>query len=143
MRPTPSSVFSMQYRAGKRRQGAAVTELAITLPLVVLIVMGTIETCSMIFLRQALRIAAYEGARVTLVPDAEMQNVQAACDQILNARRVQGAVVTVTPADFGQRPYGTVVNVSVTASCEENSLFVPWIFSGQSLTSELSMMIER
>ncbi len=125
------------------RSGAAVTELAITIPLIALVVMSTIETCSMLFLKQALRIAAYEGARVSLVPGAELVNVEAGCNEILAARKVKNATITVTPSNFNQQPYGTVVNVRVSADCASNSLFVPWIFTGRSITSELNMMIER
>lgn len=125
------------------RAGAAVTELAITIPVIALVVMSTIETCSMLFLKQALRISAYEGARVALVPGAELVNVEAGCNEILAARKVKNATITVTPSNFNQQPYGTVVNVKVSADCASNSLFVPWIFTGRSITSELNMMIER
>lgn len=130
-------------RNGASRKGTAVTELAITLPLIALVVMSTIETCSMLFLKQALRIAAYEGVRVSLVPGAETVNIEAGCNEILAARKVKNATITITPSNFNQQPYGTVVNVKVSADCASNSLFVPWIFTGRTITSDVSMMIER
>lgn len=125
------------------RRAVAVSELAITLPILVLIVLGTIEICSMIFLRQGLRISAYEGARVALVPGSDIGNVQAACQQVLDDRRISSASISVDPSDFDQQPYGSIVSVTVTAPCSANSLFAPFLFSGRSLTGQLQMMIER
>ena len=43
----------------RRRRGAALIEFAVTLPLLVLILFATIEACSMVYLQQSLKIAAY------------------------------------------------------------------------------------
>lgn len=126
-----------------RRRGAAVTELAVTLPLITLVVLGTIETCSMLFLKQGLRIAAYEGARIALVPTSTSVNVSAGCNEILTVRKIKNATVTITPSNFETQPYGTVVKVNVKADCASNSLFVPWIFTGRQVDGEISMMIEQ
>ena len=77
------------------RRGAAAVEFAVLLPVFVLLVLGTIEATSMIFLQQTLEIAAYEGARVGLVPDSTDGNVEGAARQILDARNVQGSTTTV------------------------------------------------
>ena len=45
-------------------------ELAICLPVLILLLFGTIEACAIIYLNQSLKIAAYEGARVSLIPTA-------------------------------------------------------------------------
>ena len=44
------------------RRGAAVAELALCLPLILVLVLGSIEACNLLFLRQALVAAAYDGA---------------------------------------------------------------------------------
>ncbi|MFO0942428.1 MAG: TadE family protein [Pirellulales bacterium] len=142
-RGSPVRRRSLQRRQALKKRGAAVAELAVTIPLIALVVMSTIETCSMLFLKQALRIAAYEGARVSLVPGSQTINVEAGCNEILTTRKVKNATITVTPSDFNQQPYGTVVKVKVSADCASNSLFVPWVFTGRTISSELSMMIER
>lgn len=125
------------------RRAAAVTELAATIPVITLIVLGTIETCSMLFLKQGLRVAAYEGARVALVPGSQLENVQAGCNKILDARKVKSSTISVTPSSFNTQPYGTIVNVKIQADCAANSLLIPWIFTGRSLESEVNMMIEH
>jgi Flp pilus assembly protein TadG len=50
-------------RTRKSRQAAATVELAICLPVVLTIAFGTIDICSVLFLKESLTIAAYEGAR--------------------------------------------------------------------------------
>jgi Flp pilus assembly protein TadG len=129
-RPKPNSPNHL-------RRGAAVVELAITLPLIVLIVLGTIETCSMLFLKQALRISAYEGVRVAIVQGATADNITAGCDLFLNARKIKNGVVAITPSDFANRPYGTIVTVRVSADCASNSTFVPILYSGRTLDGEM------
>ena len=59
-----------------------------------LLVVGTIEACSMIFLKQSLAVAAYEGARTAIIPGATKAQVEAACNQILADRKVDGGTVT-------------------------------------------------
>lgn len=124
------------------RRGAAIVEFAVVLPVFVLIVLGTIETTSMIFLQQSLKIAAYESARVALVPGSDQGNVEAAANAILSSRGVVAPSVSVTPANFENSPYGTAIGVEVTVSCNQNSLVAPWIYQGRQLTTKVSMMKE-
>lgn len=124
-------------------RGVAVTELALTLPLLVLIVLGTIEICSMIFLQQTLRICAYEGARVALVPGANINNVRAAIEQLVEDRNINSVSITIDPADFDQREYGSALRVAVTADCGSNGVVAPWFFRSRQLTGEIHMMMER
>ena len=125
-----------------RHRGAALVEMAVILPVFVLIVLATIEATSMIFLRQTLEIAAYEGARVALVPGSDAGNVVAGCNQILDARGVAGTTITVSPSDFDSQPYGTPIRVEVTADCSANSVVSPWFYVGRSTTADVTMMKE-
>ena len=135
-------MYSRNPIQDRGRNGAAITELAIILPVFVLILIGTIEVTSMIFLRQSLEIAAYEATRVALVPGSDEGNVQAAADGILSGRRVVDSVISVTPSDFETQPYGTPITVEITADCEKNSLFASWFYQGRELTSRVTMMKE-
>jgi Flp pilus assembly protein TadG len=125
-----------------RRNGVAAVEAAILLPTCVLLVLGTIEICSMIFLKQSLEIAAYEGARTAIVPKSLVGHVTFKSDTILTNRSVVGATVTVTPANFNTMPYGTIIKVSIAAPCDSNSLFPAMFFAGQTMTGEVEMMKE-
>lgn len=132
----------IRYDARRRKRGAAAVECAIVLPVFVIILLGTIETCTMIFLQQSLKIAAYEGARVALIPKSTTASVEKAAKDILNVRRVKGFNVTVTPSNFPSQAYGTLIRVDVSAPCNENSPFVPFFYNSRTLTGSVEMMKE-
>lgn len=96
----------------------------------------------MIYLKQTLKISAYEGARVALVPTSEEENVLACCNSIFDARGVNGATISVTPTDFHSQPTGTAITVEVSAPCESNSLFLSWLQQGRVMTTKVVMMKE-
>ncbi len=124
------------------RKGVAVVEFAVTLPILTLVVLGSVEATTMIFNKQSLEITAYEGARIALVPGSNAGNVEAACNQILVGRRIQEATITVVPADFDNQPYGTPIRVQVDAPSNKNCVFAPWFYSGKILTADVTMMKE-
>ncbi len=113
------------------------------MPVLVLIMLGTIESCAMIFLQQSLSIAAYEGARIALVPNAKSANVKYQSELILQDRGVVKSAVTVTPASVTNAPEGTWIAVQASAPFNDNSLVGGWIFSGRTLTATVEMMKER
>jgi Flp pilus assembly protein TadG len=126
----------------RKRRGVAATEFAVCLPIVVLLVVGTIEACSMIFLKQSLAIAAYEGARTAIVPGATKAQVDAACNQLLADRKVKGATISIKPSDIASLNPGDYVDVTVTAPCNNNSVVPNTFYRGKTLSSTASMMIE-
>lgn len=123
------------------RRGSATVELAIGLPVVVLLVLGTIESCSMIFLQQALTAAAYEGVR----EGAKSGSTDAAtkrCQQVLDARRLVGTSISINPASIESAADRTYVTFSVSAPCGANSVLPSQFFGGRTLTARATMMKE-
>lgn len=112
------------------------------MPVIVLIVLATMEACAMIFLQQSLSVAAYEGARVGLSPGALAGDVTKQCQQILDDREVQSANVTVTPSDLPNAAEGTWVRVEASAPFGKNSLTGGWLFTGRRLTASVQMLKE-
>jgi len=127
----------------RRRAGVAATELAVCMPVIVLVALATIESCAMIFLQQSLSIAAYEGARVALVSGSQASNVVYQCELILADRDVDGATVRVTPANIPGAAAGTWVNVETSAPFAKNSLVGGWLFASKTLTASVQMIKER
>lgn len=125
-----------------RRNATAVVELAVTLPVFVLILFGTIETTRMIFIQQSLEICAYQGARVALIPSSNAAKVTSACATVLTDRKVKSASVSVSPTNYEKMPYGTLVQVRVSAPCNVNSPFSPWFYGGRTLTADVTLMKE-
>jgi Flp pilus assembly protein TadG len=125
------------------RRGVAATELAVCLPVVVLLVVATIESCSALFLKQSLTVAAYEGVRTAIEKGSTTANIQTACNQILADRRIQGATVTVNPANKAAMQPGDFIDVTVSAPCASNTPVPTTFFRGRTLTAKASMMIEN
>jgi hypothetical protein len=109
---------------------------------IVLLVIATIEACSAIFLKQSLTIAAYEGARTALAERTTPGSVQAACNQVLADRNIQGATVTVSPSNIAALDTGAFIDVTVSAPCDANSVVPTTFYRGRTLTATASMMVE-
>ena len=103
------------------RRGVATVELAFVLPVLLIIVFGTIEVCQRIFLRQSAVIVAYEGARLAARGISTNAEVTTRCQQLLTSRRVQNATVTTVPINFMQSPTGTEIRVTITVPWADNS----------------------
>lgn len=132
-----------QTKCLRTRRGVAAAELAVCLPIVVLLVLATIESCSALFLKQSLTAAAYEGVRAAIQKGATKGTVQAACQQILDDRRIQSSQVTLNPSDIASLKPGEYIDVSVSAPCNSNSPVPTAFFRGRTLTAKASMMIEN
>lgn len=120
-------------RGAKKRKGAAVVELAVCLPIIVLLVFASIETCNMIFLRQALNASAYEGIRVAVRPDATSQQAINRCQAVLDGRGIQNSSIVFDPQDVSAVPRGQQIEVTVSAGCESNGAGPSWFFGGRTL----------
>jgi hypothetical protein len=120
----------------------AASELAVCLPVIVLLVLAMIEACTMIFLKQSLTVAAYEGARTALAPRAAAVDVQGAADGVLADRRVQRAVVTIRPTNFAALEPGEYFEVTVSAPTGPNSVIPGSFLRGRTLSATAVMMKE-
>jgi Flp pilus assembly protein TadG len=129
-------------RSSRARKATATVEFAVIAPVFLLILLGTIETCSMIFLQQSLEIAAFEGSRVAIVQKSTRDGVERAINTILGPRRVRDYVVRITPNDFQSASYGTFIKIEVTAKCESNSMLPPIFYGGSTSTGAVEMMKE-
>ena len=136
------SLMKTRRRSYIVHRGAAVIELAVVLPVFGLLVLGTIETCNMIFLQQSLKIAAYEAARVSLIPAADTYDVETTAADILSSRHVNNGSTVVTPANFQSTPYGSFIRIEVSAPCSDNSVFPLKFYGSKILTGTVEMMKE-
>lgn len=124
------------------RTGVAAVEFAVCLPVLVLVVMGSIEACTMVFLKESLTVAAYEGSRVALQPAATQADVVARCQEVLTERNVQGGTVQVNPADIVATPPGDSIQVQVSAPCESNAVIPVWFYGGTTMSGSSTVMKE-
>lgn len=123
-------------------RGVAAVELAICLPLLVMLVLATIEACTMIFLSHSLTIAGYESVRVAINYDGTNADVISRCDEIINERNVIDSNMLLSVSDVATVPRGTPISITVTAPCDSNAIIPPWFFGGQTLSTTTTMVKE-
>ncbi|MFT7631441.1 MAG: Flp pilus assembly protein TadG [Mariniblastus sp.] len=124
------------------RQGAAVVEFAVCLPVLLLIVFGSIEAASLLFLRQTLVQSAYEGAKVAIRNNGNASDATEAIMNVAAGRRIDQLAIDFNPSDFASQPQGTQVVVTVTAPGGSNS-FIPLGILGNQQVSASAVMVKE
>ncbi|TWT49739.1 TadE-like protein [Rubripirellula amarantea] len=129
-------------RATRIRQGTAVTELAVCLPVLVIIMLATIEACTMMHVQQRLKTTAFEGARVGIVPGSKQVNVEYQCELLLDGHKVHQYSVAMDPADPSTLNQGDWFTVTVEAPCGPNSLVGGWLYADKVLSRSVALRAE-
>lgn len=115
------SLGSRLRHSNRQRQGIATVELALVLPVMLVLVLGTIEVCQRIFLRQSSLLVAYEGARLAARSITSSEDVINRCSEMLTQRRVVGGTVEVIPENLLALAPGDLFTIRVTVPWASNS----------------------
>lgn len=111
-----------------KRFGAVAVEFAICLPLLMLLVLGCVEIAGANMIKHATESAAYEGARVGILPGATQAGVQVSVDQILSSVGAEGATVQVLPQVIVQGGDEVeVIEVVVSVPYARNAWIAPFV----------------
>ena len=125
-----------------QRRAVAAVELAVCLPVIVLLALGSMEAASMIFLRQALVQSAYE----TVKEAASAQGSEALAltrgQEVLAFRDIQDETVTINPAGTEDLERGTEITVTVSAPGDTNSIFPFGPFRNREVSVSATMFKE-
>ncbi len=133
--------LARQNRVGTcERRGVAVVELAVCLPVLLILVVGAIEGSNFIFLKQAVTVAAYESAQVVTRANGKKAEAELRASQILAARSIDQSQIVFTPANPEAAARGDRVTVSVTAPVAANSIGLDWFFDEQIVSTSVSMV---
>jgi Flp pilus assembly protein TadG len=97
------------------RRGAAAVELAISLPLLVIVSIGAIDICDQILLKQSATVVAYEGARLGSRKSVTTAQVRRRCEQLMVQRRINDGTIQIRPSQVQNAAVATEVTVVVTA----------------------------
>jgi Flp pilus assembly protein TadG len=106
--------------------GQAIIELAFTLPLLLVIVMGIFDFGLMFQRYEVVTNAAREGARVGVLPNYSTADAKARAQQYLTSGGLTASATidaAVAPVTFGS-PAKTVNQVTVTVSYVHNYVFI-------------------
>jgi len=124
----------------RARNGTAAVETAILLPLLLLITFGSLELSNMVFQKQSLSIASYEGAKIATSPGTTDSQARTRVQEILTARGISNASISFTPAVNALTPRGTMVTVSVTSDDSAAGVISVRMFTPRTLRSETAMV---
>lgn len=97
-----------------RRKGAVIVELAVTLPIFMLLIVGTIETGRAVMVKNMLEEAARAGCRIATLEASQEQDVYDIVDQAMDRARLDGYTVTIDPLPQGSAAFLEPVTVSVS-----------------------------
>lgn len=130
--------------AGRRqkRRGVAAVEFAVCLPVIVLLVFGSIEASSYIFLKQSLSVAAYEGARTATRLNNDNATARETAAAILNSRDVVGFEIRFPNGESSEAERGEEVVIEVTAPSAANSPLMGQFIIGRTLLARTTMTRE-
>ncbi len=126
----------------RRRRAAATVEFAVCLPVVILIVFGSIEAASMLFLRQATIQASYEAAKVAILLEGDNATATDAAIAVTNGRKLNGVVVTFEPSDVSAAAPGDIIRVTTSVPGDFNSLLPFGPFRNRTVAATANMIKE-
>lgn len=129
-------------RTTNRRRGAAVVEFAVCLPVLMLLILGSIEATSAVFLKQALTTAAYEGVRTAIRSGATTAEAEQRANNVLNVRQVRDANITFQPANIAAAARGQRITVQISAPISSNSPFIGRVIADRVTTVRTVMVKE-
>lgn len=108
-------------RREEQRRGVEIVELAFALPVMSVIIFGTLELCEVNFTKQSLAVAAYEAGRLAGRPNTSSAVVEARFVDIVAARRVNDVTLTIDPAEISDVAVGDQIRITATAPVSANS----------------------
>jgi len=128
-----------QIARTKGRLGTATVELAVCLPVLVLIVFGSLQASSMYFLRQAMVQSAYEGVKEAARSDGSQELARTRSQQTLAFRNITGETISFFPENTGAVDPGTPITVTVSAPGDQNSVLPFGVFAGRTVSASATM----
>jgi Flp pilus assembly protein TadG len=123
----------------------AAVEFAIVAPVLMALTIGTIDLCSMLFLKETAVLAAYEGARIGVPRDRTNDMVRQRVMQFLDERGVQYTgpdVVTFSSPGFDSAETLQHVTVNVQIPAEGNLLIASQVFGDLMINASVTMRKE-
>ncbi len=123
------------------RQGATTVEMALCLPILFLVIFAIIEFARVNQIRQTVKQAAFEAARVAVTVDGTAAQAIAQANFILASNGVSGATVSLNPSTLTSTT--TMVTVTVSANPAANGWFMRYVTAGQNISAAVTLESEN
>lgn len=110
------------------RKGVATVELAVCLPLICLLVFGSLQACNLIFLKHSITTAAYEGTLELVKSGSTSKSVTTRVEQVLEMRGVKNYKVDLKPGNkkVEKTAPGFPFQIEVAADVNPNLILRGW-----------------
>lgn len=114
--------------APPHRNGLACVELAVCMPLIALLVFGSLQACNLIFLKHSITTAAYEGTLELVKSGATNSSVETRVAQVLEMRGVKNYQVELKPGNkrVEKSLPGVPFQIQVSADVNPNLFLKGW-----------------
>ena len=130
---------------GIKHQGAVLVEFAILLPILVILLLGTIEAGWALYIQSTINDAARQGARMAVTQNVSTQTIVNSVDTILQTVNITPTMrtITITPASVNLQSRGTAISIQVTVPYKNVSILPTSMFlGGVTLSSKVTMSKE-
>ena len=138
----PTQRSKSVLRKSPKRRAAATVELAVCLPVIVILAIGSMESASMIFLRQAMVQSAYESVKEAVKTNGSKATALTRGQEVLAFRDISGESITFEPSNVDDLAPGTPVTVTVSAPGDANSVIPFGPFKGRTISVSATMLKE-
>jgi len=128
-------------RRRDRRCGATAVEFAISAPVFIVFLMASFEFGWFNVIRHTADNAAYEAARIAMVPGATADEATAKANSLLNVVGARAASVVVTPSTITTDTDHVTVTIEVPMN--NNGVILPRFTRNKSIVASSTLRTER
>ncbi|MEM6690495.1 MAG: TadE family protein [Planctomycetota bacterium] len=145
-RPKNTGETARRRRRGSRsRKATATVEMAVLVPVLLTFTLGTLDLCSLQFLRESAVLAAYEGSRQGVARNRTNEDVVDRVRQFLDERNISYDANTL--CDFGNRSFTNgqtlePITLAVNIPAAPNLLVPSSLVGDLTITANVTMVKE-
>lgn len=123
----------------RNRRGAALTELAICLPVLSIITLGAIEAANGIYVRQKLVSVAYDLTRSAAAHGDVGGKLSAKATALFKTYGIKGGSFTISPSNLATVKPGEPIRITVSAPMSRNSIGLTRLYGKIRSSTSLTM----
>ncbi len=131
----------IRRRPGTQRTGATVVEFALVAPVFFLLMIISFEFARLNVIRHSADNAAYEAARIAMVPGAVASDAINEANRLMNIAGARGTTVNVNPATLG--PNTNQITVTVDVPMSQNGWITPRFTGSTTMRGQSTLKAER
>jgi len=129
-----------RWSAGRQRRGVVTSEMALCLPILLVFLFGCYESARAYMFQHAAESAAYEAARMGIIPNAQVDDCRQVAETVLRSVGVRNFNLTVSPNPILRD--SPTITVTIEVPMGTNCRVAPFFFGNTTLLGECQMQRE-